>query len=175
MAALKIPVGKQDHIQGNAKAGCTLVEYGDFECPHCRAACDLVEELQQHFGKRLRFVFRNFPLTNIHANAQAAAEVAEYADSQGKFWKMHDLLYENQPRLGDELYGELAAQLKLDADALREALVSKTFADRVRADFLGGVRSGVNGTPTFYINDERYDDSMDFASMVAAIEKASGS
>ncbi len=112
MATLKIPVGSQDHIEGNAKAPCTLVEYGDYECPHCGAAYPLVKQIQKHFGKKLRFVFRNFPMTNLHANAQAAAEVAEFAGTKGRFWEMHDLIFENQNRLGDDLFIELAEKLK---------------------------------------------------------------
>jgi protein-disulfide isomerase len=172
MSTLKIPIGSLDHIQGNAKAACTLVEYGDYECPHCGAAYPLVKQIQKHFGKRLRFVFRNFPLTQMHPSAQAAAEVAEFAESKGRFWEMHDLLFENQDRLGPDLFAELAAKLGLDAGELYRAQAKKTFTDRVRADFNGGVRSGVNGTPTFFINNQRYDGSMDFDSMVQAIDKA---
>jgi protein-disulfide isomerase len=172
MSTLKIPIGGQDHVQGNAKAACTLVEYGDYECPHCGAAYPLVQQIQKHFGKRLRFVFRNFPLSQSHPNAQAAAEVAEFAASKEKFWEMHDLLFENQDRLGDELFAELATTLGLDPGELHRALLKKTFTDHVRSDFTGGVRSGVNGTPTFFINGQRYDRPMDFATMVSAIEEA---
>jgi protein-disulfide isomerase len=172
MSTLKIQVGSEDHVQGNAKAACTLVEYGDYQCSNCGEAHPLVKEIQAQFGKQLRFVFRNFPLTKIHAEAQAAAEVAEFAGSLGKFWEMHNLLLENQKNLGQELYATLAGTLQLSADDLQSALANKTFADRVRADFTGGVRSGVNGTPTFFINGLRYDNPMDYASMVQAIEKA---
>lgn len=172
MSTLKIQVGSEDHVQGNAKAACTLVEYGDYQCSNCGEAHPLVKEIQAQFGKQLRFVFRNFPLTKIHAEAQAAAEVAEFAGSLGKFWEMHNLLLENQKNLGQELYATLAGTLQLSADDLQSAFANKTFADRVRADFTGGVRSGVNGTPTFFINGLRYDNPMDYASMVQAIEKA---
>src|SRR5580658_6714535 len=138
MSTLKIPVGDEDHIHGNAKAACTLVEYGDYECPHCGAAHPLVKRIQKHFGKRLRFVYRNFPLTQIHANAQAAAEVAEFAGTKGKFWEMHDLLFDNQSRLGEELFAELAEKLNLDATELHDALANKTYEKHVRADFSGG-------------------------------------
>jgi protein-disulfide isomerase len=172
MATLKVSVGDQDHIQGNMKATCTLVEYGDYECPHCGAAHPLVKQIQKHFGSKLRFVFRNFPLTNIHANAQAAAEVAEFAGGTGKFWEMHDLLFENQDRLGNALFVELAQELKIDATALQKALDDKTSEAHVRADFSGGVRSGVNGTPTFFIDNQRHDGPMDYPTMVAKIEQA---
>jgi protein-disulfide isomerase len=172
MATLKTPVGTQDHIQGNAKAPCTLVEYGDYECPHCGAAYPLVKEIQEHFGKKLRFVFRNFPMTNLHANAQSAAEVAEFAATEGRFWEMHDLIFENQTRLGDYLYTELAKKLKIDPTALQDSLANETFTKRVRDDFSGGVRSGVNGTPTFFINDRRHDGPIDFDHIVQAIDDA---
>jgi protein-disulfide isomerase len=172
MATLKIPISDQDHIQGNVKAACTLVEYGDYECPNCGAAYPLVKQIQQHFGPRIQFVFRNFPMTRMHPNAQTAAEVAEFAAIKGQFWKMHDLLYENQHQLGEALYAKLAATLKFDTAELQKALAEKTFSSRVSADFSGGVRSGVNGTPTFYINSQRYDAPMDYDSMVGAIETA---
>ena len=175
MSTLKIPVGSQDHIQGNAEAALTLVEYGDYECPHCGAAYPLVKELQAYFGKRLRFVYRNFPLSNIHPHAQSAAEVAEFAASKGHFWEMHDLLFENQDRLGHALYAELARELALDSAELENALAAQSFTNRVRADFTGGVRSGVNGTPTFFINGQRYDGPMNDVSMVKAIESAAAS
>jgi len=172
MSTLKIPVSDQDHIQGNAEAPCTLVEYGDYQCPDCGRAYPVVKQLQKHFGKRLRFVFRNFPLTRIHAHAQSAAEVAEFAGTKEQFWKMHDLLYENQSRLSGELYAELAEELSLNFAELEKALVNKTFTERVRTDFSGGVRSGVNGTPTFFINSRRHDRPMNYETMIAAIEEA---
>ena len=172
MSTLKIPISSLDHVQGNAKAACTLVEYGDYECPHCGAAYPLVKQLQKHFGKRLRLIYRNFPMTQLHPNAQAAAEAAEFAESKGKFWEMHDLLFENQDRLGSDLFAELASNLGLDPGELYRALAKKTFTDRVRTDFTGGVRSGVNGTPTFFIDGQRYDRPMDFDTMVKAIEES---
>jgi len=172
VSTLKFQVDSQDHIQGNADASATLVEYGDYQCSDCSRAHVLVKEIQAHFENRLRFVFRNFPLTKIHTEAQSAAEVAEFADRFGKFWEMHDLLFENQKTLGEELYSALARKLGLSTDDLQTALANKTFADRVRADFIGGVRSGVNGTPSFFINGLRYDGPMDYASMVQAIENA---
>jgi protein-disulfide isomerase len=172
MATLKTPIGDQDHIQGNAKATCTLLEYGDYECPHCGAAYPLVKQIQKHFGKRLRFVYRNFPMAQLHPNAEAAAVVAEFAATHGKFWEMHDLLFENQDRLGDELFAELAAKLSLDVKEMQEAMAKRTLTNHVRADFTSGIRSGVNGTPTFFINDQRYDRPRDYATMVSAIEEA---
>jgi len=174
MAMLKVPVTSEDHVQGPENAEATLVEYGDYECPYCGRAHPIVKQVQKHFGKRLRLVFRNFPLSEMHPQAEAAAETAEFAGAQGKFWQMHDLLYENQARLGAPLYLELAQQLELPAADLRKALADGTYKTRVHADFNGGVRSGVNGTPTFFINGHRHDGSFDFDDLVLAIDKAIG-
>ena len=170
MSTLKVPVGTADHIQGEENAALTLVEYGDYECPHCGRAYPIVKRVQKHFGKRLRFVFRNFPLGEMHPHAEFAAETAEFAGTHGKFWEMHDLLYESQNRLGGELFQELAKRLKLASADLLTALETREFLDRVRADFAGGVRSGVNGTPTFFINGQRHDAPFEYADLVAAIE-----
>jgi protein-disulfide isomerase len=170
MTTLKVPIGEGDHVQGGATAPCTLVEYGDFECPYCGAAYPIVKRVQKHFGKRLRFVFRNFPLAEMHPHAEFAAETAEFAAAHGKFWEMHDLLYENQTRMGGPLFEELAKSLKLSPVDLLASLQKREFLPRVRADFSGGARSGVNGTPTFFINGQRHDASYEYADMVAAIE-----
>jgi protein-disulfide isomerase len=172
MTTLRIPVGPEDHAQGDPHAPCTLVEYGDFECPHCAHAHPIVLRVQKHFGARLRFVFRNFPLSQSHPHAEMAAETAEFAATQGKFWEMHDLLFENQPRLSAALFARLAEKLDLDSAALAASLESDEFAARVRADFNGGVRSGVNGTPTFFINGQRHDGPFEYEYLVAAIESA---
>ena len=174
MANLKTAVTPEDHIQGPDDAEATLVEYGDYECPFCGQAYYVVKRIQKHFGKRLRFVFRNFPLTEIHPQAESAAETAEFAGAHGKFWQMHDLLYENQERLGGPLYSELAAELGLSPQALSQALAEGTYRARVRADFASGVRSGVNGTPTFFINGVRHDGSFDYETLVLAIQEKIG-
>ena len=174
MATLRVPVTSADHFQGPENAAVTLVEYGDYECPHCGRAYPIVKRVQEHFAKRLRFVFRNFPLREIHPHAEAAAETAEFAGAHGRFWEMHDLLFENQERLGGELFLALAQELDLSAAALREALADHEFRTRVRRDFSDGIRSGVNGTPTFFINGRRHDGSFDFATLVSAIGGASG-
>jgi protein-disulfide isomerase len=132
----------------------------------------LTEIKGKHFGKRLRFVFRNFPLSEMNPHAEGAAEAAEFAGAQGKFWEMHDLLFENQDRLGGQLFLGLAQELELEATALRQALEDGEFKTRVRADFAGGVRSGVNGTPTFFINGHRHDGPCDFGDLVLAIDEA---
>jgi protein-disulfide isomerase len=170
MATLKAPVTSEDHAQGPENAEVTLVEYGDYECPYCGHAYPVVQQVQKQFGKRLRFVFRNFPLSEMHPHAEAAAEVAEFAGAQGKFWEMHDKLYENQERLGEALYLDLAEKLKLSTTALRQALEQRTCEARVRTDFKGGARSGVNGTPTFFINGHRHDGSFGFGTLLSAIQ-----
>jgi protein-disulfide isomerase len=147
-----------------------MVEYGDYECPHCGLAHPIVKLIEKQFGNRLRFVFRHFPLAQVHPNAEAAAESAEYAGAHGMFWEMHDGIYENQDRIGLPLLFALTGTLGLSEAGLREALVNGTFTPKVRADFLGGARSGVNGTPTFFINGRRHDGSYAFEDLSEAIE-----
>jgi protein-disulfide isomerase len=170
MSKLIVPVGPEDHSQGDPAAEFTLVEYGDYECPHCGTAYAIVKRLQEHFGSRLLFVFRNFPLGQIHPDAEAAAETAEFAGAHGKFWEMHDLLFENQDQLGNELFQNLAEQLGLSSPDLSASLESAEYRKRVKADFSGGVRSGVNGTPTFFINGIRNNGPFDYEYLVNAIE-----
>lgn len=172
MSTLKNPVGPHDHVEGPDNAPVTLVEYGDYQCPYCGEAYPIVKKIQKAFGKKLRFVFRNFPLNEAHPHAESAAETAEFAAANGKFWEMHDALYENQEQLGGALYLELAQSLGLSGPALRTALEDGTYRERVRADFTGGVRSGVNGTPSFFINGQRHDASYDFETLSAAINAA---
>jgi protein-disulfide isomerase len=172
MSTLKIPVGRTDHVEGDASAPVTLVEYGDYECPFCGRAFPIVKKVQKHFGKQLRFVFRNFPLTEMHPNAEFAAELSEFAGAHGKFWEAHDLLYENQNRLGGEFYSELANKLNLSPGDLSAALEKREYAAKVHSDFSGGVRSGVNGTPTFFINGARLDGPWEYEDLVTAIDAA---
>jgi protein-disulfide isomerase len=171
-AALTLPVGKRDHIQAPAGAPVTLVEYGDYECPHCKRAYPIVKEIQRHMGRRLRFVFRNFPLRESHPHAQHAAEAAEAAGAQGKFWEMHDLLFERQFALEDDNLIEYAGDLGLDVVRFRKDLLEGVYAPRVREDFRSGVMSGVNGTPTFFINGVRHDDAWDVEPLLAALERS---
>ena len=174
MSKLLVAVTENDHIQGDLAAECSMVEYGDYQCPHCRMAYPIVKKLQKHYGKRLCFVFRNFPLSQMHPWAQPAAEVAEFSGAQGKFWEMHDLLFENQQNLGNALFIELTETLDLPPTELQTALAEQTYRARVRADFTGGVRSGVNGTPTFFMNGQRHDGTYDFELLSEAIERAVG-
>lgn len=167
---LKVAVTAEDHTQGPESAEVTLVEYGDYECPYCGQAYPIVKRIQEHFGKRLRLVFRNFPLSEMHPNAESAAEASEFAATQGRYWEMHDRLFENQQRLGTKLYSGLAGDLGLSPRALLRSLDSGEYEERVRADFRGGVRSGVNGTPTFFVNGRRHDGPFEFENLKSAIE-----
>jgi protein-disulfide isomerase len=171
MASLKVPVTSSDHIQGDPDASIVLVEYGDYQCPHCGRAYPIVKQVQQHFGNRLAFVFRNFPLRESHPYAEMAAESAEFGATEGKFWEIHDGIFENQENLEEAMLVELVEALGLSGTALRGALRSHTYAERVKEDFRGGVRSGVNGTPAFYINGERHDGAFGFEDLVEAIEE----
>lgn len=171
MGLLKVPVTQHDHAMGPASAPMTMVEYGDYECPACGAAYPVVGAVLKYFGPRLRFVFRHFPLTQVHPNAETAAESAEFAASRGRFWDMHDAIYQNQERLSLPLLLTLADALQLSEVELRDALATEKFAAKVRNDFLGGVRSGVNGTPTFFINGKQHEGTYDFDDLVASIEQ----
>jgi protein-disulfide isomerase len=173
--SLSIPVTAADHAQGPANAKVTLVEYGDYQCPHCGAAYYVIKAVQQHLGNKLRFVFRNFPLNQAHPYAELAAESAEAAGAQGKFWEMHDALFENQQQLGQPLIEGLVQTLQLDEKMFETALEKREFQARVKHDFMGGVRSGVNGTPGLFINGERYDESWDEESLTAALLEAAES
>jgi protein-disulfide isomerase len=168
-AQLIPPVGPHDHTIGPEDAPLTLVEYGDYQCPYCRKAYPIVKQVRQQLGRQLRFVFRNFPMTKIHPDAEHAAETAEAAAAQGAFWQMHDRLFERQFALDDDSLIEYATDLGLNADRIRGELDAGTHAARVRDDFMSGVRSGVNGTPTFFINGERHDGGYDLESLLAAL------
>lgn len=166
---LAVPVTARDHARGPESAPVTLVEYGDFQCPHCGAAFPVVAELQRRFGDRLRLVFRHFPLTNVHPQAQPAAEASEWAAAQGKFWEMHDGLYQQQKDLSESRLRGLAEELKLDGASLARTLEEHLFFARVKEDFLGGIKSGVKGTPAFFLNDVRHQG--DAGTLGAAIEE----
>ena len=170
--SLAVPVGPEDHIQGPVNAPLTLVEYADYECPYCGDAHVVVKRLQDELGPRLRFVFRNFPLTQVHQYAELAAEAAEAAGAQRRFWEMHDRLYENQASLSPELIGAAAQGLGLDMERFKKDLASGQFRERVKNDFMGGIRSGVPGTPTFFINGERHDGAPDEVSLLGALQAA---
>ena len=161
---LAVPVTDADHAKGRADAALTLVEYGDYQCPACGMAYPFVEEILQRSGSKLRFVFRNFPLSQAHPYASMAAQVAEGAATLGRFWEMHDWLYQHQdawtPR-GAEGIADGVQAIGLDPTQLEQALEDTHIAERVRHDFMGGVRSGVNGTPSFYLDGQLYAGGFD--------------
>jgi protein-disulfide isomerase len=173
-------VSERDHQLGPAGAPITLVEYGDLQCPHCRRAHGVIPRVMRRLGDRMRFVFRHFPITDSHPNALQAAEAAESVGAQKgeqAFWKMHDLLYEHQPEWedaeDDARILELAKEAGANPDTVAADLESDRYEERVKEDFMSGVRSGVNGTPTFFINGRRFDgDWTSVDTFVAALEAA---
>ena len=172
-ARLVQPVSaERDHLRGPDAALVTLVEYGDYECPHCRAANPVIDEVIGAMKSDVRFVYRHFPLTQTHPHGMEAAQAAELAGSHGLFWEMHDMLFSHQDALGTPDLVRHAAQLGLDAASFARALATHSHAARVREDFVSGVRSGVNGTPTFFVDGLRYDGPRDFQSLMAALDEA---
>jgi protein-disulfide isomerase len=169
---LASPVSERDHAVGPSDAPVTLVEYGDYECPDCGNAYPEIKRLIAELGPRLRFVFRNYPLYSIHPHAGVAAMAAEAAAAQGKFWQMHDVLYENQRDLADIELSRLALRAGVEIYKFEADLGSERFGRRVAEDFESGRASGVTGTPTFFVNGVRYVGEKDYASLKAAIESA---
>lgn len=172
MSRLTPPVTDRDHILGPPEAPVTLVEYGDFECPYCGMAYPIVESVRRRVGDNMRFVFRHFPLTQIHPHSQHAAEMAEAAGARGKFWPMHGILFQNQDALEDRDLIGYAAQIGIPPEWAANALLTHAFAPRVREHFMSGVRSGVNGTPTFFVNGVRHDGGWDERSLLTAVQNA---
>lgn len=172
MPRLYAPVTERDHVRGSTRASVTLVEYGDFQCPFCGEAYPIVNALEARFQRDLRVVFRHFPLTEVHPLAMGAAEAAEAAGAQGRFWEMHDLLYLNQPDFAPAMLLGYARELVLDLEAFTEDLVHHRWRRRIRDDFMGGIRSGVNATPCLFIDDVRFDGPVDEDLLAIAIERA---
>jgi protein-disulfide isomerase len=170
--ALQLPVGDRDHIRGDAGAPVTLVEYGDFECPHCGIAHATIEEVLHETGSMVRFVYRHFPLSNMHPHAAIAAQASEAAAAQGKFWEMYDVLFLNQDALDpDDLIG-YAEAAGLDVRRFIDEMERQVYAPRVQEDFASGIGSGVNGTPTFFLNGSRWDGPREARFLIAAIREA---
>jgi protein-disulfide isomerase len=167
-----VPDINRDHIQGPPYANVSLLEYGDYECPYCGTAHQIIKQIMERVGDHISFVYRHFPLTNKHPHAQHAAEAVECAGRQHRFWEMHDLLFENQDDLDDESLAQLGGRLGLDEDLLYSDVVTDAYLARIREDFKSGLRGGVNGTPSFFINGMPYDGDMDLKSMLKAIHKA---
>lgn len=165
------PLSERDHVRGPADSPVTIVEFGDYECPYCGRAENSVREIEQQLGNQVRTAWRHFPNRAVHPHARLAAEAAEGAGAQGKFWEMHDLLFRHQDRLEEWDLIEYARQLDLDLDRFKLELEQHAHADKVRSDFRSGLESGVRGTPTFYINGLRYDGAWDPESLVEAARK----
>jgi protein-disulfide isomerase len=166
---LTVPLNARDRVIGPETAKVTVVEYGDYECPYCGAAHPVTKALQQALGDELRFAYRHFPLSQIHPHSYQAAEAAEAAGAQDRFWEMHDMLFENQRRLSTQDLLAYAGALGLELEPFAADLAEHRHAPKIREDFLSGVRSGVNGTPTFFINGVRHDGGYDLASMLEAV------
>jgi protein-disulfide isomerase len=156
MSKLKPPVNAKDHFQGEENAPIELVEYGDYQCPHCGHAHPIIKKIQKKLGEKLKFVFRNFPLAEVHPDATHAAIAAEVASAQDKFWKMHDIIFENQSRLDDVHLVRYAENAGMDVSKFETDFEKPEFAEKVESDFESGIRSGVNGTPSFFVNGEKY-------------------
>ncbi len=169
---LSVPVGKSDHALGPEDAPVTLVEYGDYQCPYCADMHPMINSIAKAMGNQLRFVFRHMPLLEMHPYAQHAAEAAEAAGAQGKFWEMHDAIFQQQSELGADLLHQLADRIKLQIEQFSADLDARRYRPRVKRDFMSGMRSGVAGTPTFFINGKRYEGSLDPTALLSAIGRA---
>ncbi|MDI7861865.1 DsbA family protein [Rhizobiaceae bacterium n13] len=170
MNRLSVGVDSGDHIAGPRSAAVTLVEYGDYECPYCGEAYPILKAVQQAMGSDLCFVFRNFPLAQMHPHAVHAADFAEMAAAEGKFWEAHDLLYENQQALSDNDLRRYGKLLGIHPAAVERAFDGR-FDQKIEDDFRSGLRSGVNGTPSFFINGMRYDGPLDVDSLIAVLRE----
>jgi protein-disulfide isomerase len=168
---LQPPVSAHDHVRGSRSAVVSLVEYGDFECPYCRAAVDIVNELQKALGDQLSFAFRHFPMRDVHPHAQHAAEVSEAAAARGHFWQLHDRLFAAQDGLDDQSLIRYVGEMDLDADTVAQELDSHTFAREIEEEVHSGIASGVTGTPTFFIDGMRYDGSISLPKILTAIRE----
>ena len=165
-------VGARDHVRGSSDAPVTLLEYGDFECPFCGRWFPELQRVLQDLGPRVRFVFRHFPISEHHPHAESAAEVAEAAGAQGKFWEMHDLLFRRQAALDDGHLLAYVRELGLDAVRVERELEQQVHRARVRDDIESGLRSGVSGTPMFFINGRRHEEPGDAQTLRAALLRA---
>jgi protein-disulfide isomerase len=170
---LTVPVNiGSDHIRGSVNAPITLVEYGDYECPYTAMAYPIVKEIIRQFGDKIYFVFRNFPLNDIHPHAQAAAEAAEAAAAQDKFWKMHDYLFEHQKALDYHHLLEYAQKVGLDIEKFKKDMSGHAYTSLIEQSLKSGVDSGVEGTPTFFVNGVRYEGSWDLDTLSSFVKKS---
>ncbi len=166
----RLPLNFTDHVLGPASATVIVIEYADFQCPYCRAAYPAVKILLEHFKNRVRFAFRHFPVVAMHPHAERAAESAETAGAQGKFWEMHDLLFENQLRLEDEFLRQYADQAKLDLPRYDQEMDMRQHLSLVHEQMDSGKQNGARGTPTFFVNGVIEDVSFGMEGLYKAIE-----
>jgi len=169
---LILPVSRRDHCQGDFAAKITLVQYGDYQCPACQAVQCIVQAIQQQLGDQLRFVFRHFPQAKIHSEAHHAAEAAEAAASQNKFWEMHTHLFEHQSRLADSNLVEYAIALYLDVNQFLHEMSSDCHVARIQTDIVSGIQSGVTKTPTFFIDGVKYNGDQSLETLLNALVQA---
>jgi protein-disulfide isomerase len=170
LSRLLLPIRPVDHVHGREGAPYTLVEYGDYECPDCGRLYAILRDLQQDIASRLRIVYRHYPLSGVHHFAQQAAEAAEAAGAEGKFWEMHTMLFERQQALRTKDLIRYAQELALDVERFRDDLKNERYRERVRADFLAGVQNGVHGTPGLFLNGVRYDGDWGKESLLRLLE-----
>ena len=170
---LTVPVNiGTDHVRGSIDAPITIVDYGDYECPYTGMAYPVVKEIMKRFDEKIYFVFRNFPLREIHPHAQHAAEAAEAAAAQDKFWQMHDYLFEHQKALDDHHLLEYAQKVGLDIEKFKQEMSGHVYASLINKSLKNGIDSGVEGTPTFFVNGVRYEDSWDLDTFSSFVEKS---
>ena len=168
---LSVPVTPTDHAIGPPDARVTVVEFGDFECPICKQAVPAVRLLLNRFKDRIRFVYRHFPLEEVHPHALRAAEAAECAGAQGQFWPMHDLLFEYQPRLKDAHLRSYAERLQVDMTRYAADMDDHIYLQRIREQMTSGHESGVRSTPGFFVNGAIQDVSFGMEALFAAVEE----
>jgi len=171
MTQLKPRLSEKDHIQGNFNAAIELVEYGDYQCPYCGQAYPIVRKIQEDFGNDLKFSFRNFPLSKIHPQAKMAAVATEAAALQGKFWEMHHIVFENQRRIHETALMEYAQRIGLNISQFEKDLQNYSLVEKVENDFESGLRSGVNATPTFFIDGKKYNGNWEVNNLESFIKR----
>lgn len=173
MRQLTLPINDSDHILGDPFAPIELIEYGDYECPHCGRAYPIVKNIKQQFGDSIRFVFRNFPLSKIHPHALLAAVATEAAGLQDKFWEMHDIIFEHQKSLDIENILSFAGRIGLDLDRFKTDIGQQSSYNKVDRDFESGIRSGVNGTPSFFVNGRKFEGDWTNGGLLEYLENIS--
>lgn len=164
-----------DHAQGSSEAPVTIIEYGDFECPYCGRTYPLLKRLREELGDQIRLIYRHFPLNSVHPHASVAAQAAEAAGAQGKFWEMHSMLFENQDALESFDFDQYALRIGLEVYRFRADLSSERFSRRVQRDYESGTQVGVRKTPTLFVNGAKYDGALEYPPLLEAVRAAAQS